>query len=105
MAPKRGIERAIAGRGFKALFTKLGPARYEWIMLVLVSAAAVLMSPPVARSPTAATAQARAIIRIVSGTRLRLGQTMATDDAPSARDTFVRTQGPVLQPAKLIEFE
>jgi hypothetical protein len=105
MAPRRGFERAIAGRGFKALFTKSGPGRYGCIMLVLASAAAVLMSPPVARGPTAATAQARAIIRIVSGTRLRLGQMTATDDAPAARDTFVRTQGPVLQPAKLIEFE
>ena len=105
MAPRRGVERAIAGRGLKTLFTKLSPGRYGCIMLVLASAAAMLMSPPIARSPTAATAQARAIIRIVSGTRLRLGQTTATDDAPAARDTFVRTQGAIFQPAKLIEFE
>ena len=74
-------------------------------MLLLAAAAAVALSPaqPPSR-PVGATAQAQAIIRIVSGVRLRFDQP-ANEGAPAARDTFVRTADALPQPAKLIEFE
>jgi hypothetical protein len=74
-------------------------------MLLLAAAAAVALSPaqPPSR-PVGATAQAQAIIRIVSGVRLRFDQP-ANEGAPAARDTFVRTADALRQPAKLIEFE
>ncbi|WP_028968686.1 hypothetical protein [Sphingomonas sp. URHD0057] len=72
--------------------------------MVLLAAAAVLSQAELPRAPTAASAQARAIVRVISGVRLRFDQRV-NESAPQLRDTMVRTQGARLQPAKLIEFE
>jgi hypothetical protein len=72
--------------------------------MVLLTAAAVAVSQPELPPRTAATAQARAIVRIVSAVRLRFDQT-ANEGAPPIRDTVIRTPDARIQPAKLIEFE
>jgi len=75
------------------------------VAMLLLTAAAVALSPPdLTLRSSAATAQARAIVRIVSAVRLRFDQTV-NDGAPRIRDTIVRTQDARLQPARLIEFE
>jgi hypothetical protein len=72
---------------------------------MLLLAASLALSPPdPPRSPTAATAQARAIVRIVSGVRVRFGQP-AGEDVPPLRKTVVRGPSAELLPAKLVEFE
>ena len=73
-------------------------------MVLLAAATVVLSQAELPRTPTAASAQARAIVRIVSGVRLRFDQRV-NEGAPQLRDTTVRTQDVRLQPAKLIEFE
>jgi hypothetical protein len=73
-------------------------------MVLLAAAAAVLSQAELPRMPTATSAQARAMVRIVSGVRLRFDQ-RANDGAPQLRETVIRTQDARLQPAKLIEFE
>jgi hypothetical protein len=73
-------------------------------MLLLAAAAVALLPSDAPRRPGSASAQAQAIVRIVSGVRVRFdGRTNA--GAPPARNTFVRTAGAILQPAKLVEFE
>ena len=72
---------------------------------MLLLAASLALSPPDAhRSRTSATAHARAIVRIVSGVRVRFDQPM-DQSAPSPRRTVVRGQNAELIPAKLVEFE
>jgi len=73
-------------------------------MLFLIVAAAAIAPPPAPRSPTSASAQARAIVRIVSGVRLRFGEAQ-DQGVPRVRETVIRTQDARLQRAKLIEFE
>jgi hypothetical protein len=73
-------------------------------MLFLIAAAAVIPPLPAAHSPTSATAQARAIVRIVSGVRLRFSGEQ-DQGVPRLRETKVRTADARLQPARLIEFE
>jgi hypothetical protein len=105
MPPASGARRAIAGRNLKTLFTKSAAARYDAAMILIAAAAIAASSAPV--SPwraSGAVAQAQAMVRIVSGVRLHLGQE-SNEGAPSLRDTVVRTQGAAVQPARLIEFE
>jgi hypothetical protein len=75
--------------------------------MFLVAAAAIAVSSPQNASPaptSAAVAQARATVRIVSAARLNWGQEPRISDVPAARTTTIQTvNGP--QPAKLIEFE
>ena len=72
---------------------------------MLVLAASLVLSTPDAARPTAgATAHAQAIIRIVSGVRVRF-DAPSDDDAARPRDTEVRGAGPELLPARLVEFE
>ena len=73
-------------------------------MLFLIAAAAVIAPPPATHSPASASAQARAIVRIVSGVRLRFSG-MQDQGVPRLRDTKVRTADTRVQPARLIEFE
>jgi hypothetical protein len=72
--------------------------------MLLLAASLALPPPDSARSPTGATAQARAIVRIVSGVRVRFGQPMERD-APPARPTLVRGPDARRMPARLVEFE
>jgi hypothetical protein len=51
-----------------------------------------------------ATAQAIAVVRIVSGVRLRLGEGAISGDAPPVREAIVHTEG-AAHAARLIEFE
>jgi hypothetical protein len=74
------------------------------MLLIAAAAAAALSTPEPPRRPGSATAQAQAIVRIVSGVRLRFDG-RANDGAPPARDTYVRIAGALFQPARLIEFE
>lgn len=78
-------------------------------MTMLLLAAALLASPPQNdRVPSAyaagATAHARAMVRIVSGVRLRLGHGPLSGEGPPPRDTVIHSAGGD-QPANLIEFE
>ena len=73
-------------------------------MVLLAAATVVLSQAELPRTPTAASAQARAIVRIVSGVRLRFDQRV-NEGAPQRCDTMVRAWDSRLQPAKLIEFE
>jgi hypothetical protein len=72
--------------------------------MLLLAASLALPPPDSARSPTGATAQARAIVKIVSGVRVRFGQPRDRD-VPPPRQTVVRGPGAELLPAKLVEFE
>jgi hypothetical protein len=72
--------------------------------MMLLAAAVVLSQAELPRTSTAASAQARAIVRVISGVRLRFDQRV-NEGAPQLRDTLVRTQDARLEPAKLIEFE
>ena len=72
-------------------------------MLLLV-AAVIASEPQVAQRPTAATAQARAIVRVVSAVRLSFDRPSG-EGVPPVRQTKIRTADSRLQPARLIEFE
>jgi hypothetical protein len=72
-------------------------------MLWIAAAAIAATVPPPVSHRSGATAQARAMVRIVSAVRLRLdGGPNA--DAPRPRETIIRTALGE-QPAKLIEFQ
>jgi hypothetical protein len=88
------------GTNFKSLFTNWAGPRYDGEMLWL-AAAAIAASTPRPAAPI--TVQARAMVRIVSGVRIRFGEGM-TSDHPAARDRLVRTEVGI-QTAKLVEFE
>jgi hypothetical protein len=78
--------------------------RYASAMLLLAAVAAAVLAPPKAPASHAATsAQATAMVRIISGVELRLDGRNNSSDIPAPRDT-VLTSGGVQQPAKLIEF-
>jgi len=72
--------------------------------MLLLAASLAAMPPDPPRSPTSATAQARAIVRIVSGVRVRFDQP-ASGEAPAPRKTVVHGPSAELLPAKLVEFE
>jgi hypothetical protein len=74
--------------------------------MLLAAAAIASFAPQVDRPPPriGATAQAIAVVRIVSGVRLRLGQGAISGEAPSSRKTIVHTEG-AAHSARLIEFE
>jgi hypothetical protein len=72
-------------------------------MLWLVATALIASTPQNAPSPTRASAQATAMVRVVTGVRLRLdGGPNA--DAPPPRESVVHTEG-APRPARLIEFQ
>ena len=73
-------------------------------MLLLAAAAIAASSSPTSSQPQPqVVVQARAMIRIVSGVRLKWGE-KPSGDIPPARTTVIRTaNGP--EQAKLIEFE
>jgi hypothetical protein len=73
-------------------------------MLWLAAAAMTAATPQTAPStPVRAVVQARATVRIISGTRIRFdGQSGA--DAPSPSDGIVHLEG-APQPARLVEFQ
>lgn len=89
---------------FKTLFTILAAPRYARAMLWLFAAAmTATLEPQAPPSSPAVTAQARAVIRVISGVRLKLDAEHNLD-APSARQTVLAANGSV-QPARLIEFQ
>jgi hypothetical protein len=75
-------------------------------MNMLFAAAAIASFAPQAdRAPRmGATAQAIAVVRIVSGVRLRLGKGPISGEAPPLREAIVHTEG-AAHSARLIEFE
>src|SRR4051794_38739893 len=98
-------DRPNAGLDLKTLFTQTRCARYGMTMLLLAAATVAMSSlPALPQHPTAATAQARVVIRIVSGVRLRFDRA-TNEGAPTLHETVIRAEGPALLPAKLIEFE
>lgn len=74
--------------------------------MLFLTAAAIVASAPrnPAFSPAAATAHARASVRIVHAAVLRLGEGALRGEAPPARPAIVHPNGEP-QRAKLIEFE
>lgn len=73
-------------------------------MLWLAAAAMTATSAPEpAPSSPAVTVQARAVIRVIAGVRLKL-DAEHNRDAPAPRQTVVASNGSV-QPARLIEFQ
>ena len=92
------------GTNLKTFFTIRARARYGSAMLWLATAALAASAPQGATtSAVSASAQARAMVRVVSGVTLRLtGEPSA--GAPRPRTAIVRTDG---QPkrVRLIEFE
>lgn len=95
-----------SGTKVKALFT-ISPAKhYAFEMLFLLAAAAAVATPqpePMFRH-AAVSAQAQAVVRIVSGVRLRLGEGAVGGAAPAVTDAMVHAEGDV-RPARLIEFQ
>src|SRR6476619_5810842 len=63
-AARAALERPTAGLELKALFTKCRRARYVVVMLLLTAAAVALSPPNLTIHSSAATAQARATVRI-----------------------------------------
>jgi hypothetical protein len=72
-------------------------------MLVII-AAAVVVSVPSTPPSIRASVQATATIRVITGVRLSFSADLSDADVPRARDTFIKTAG-AEQPAKLIEFQ
>jgi hypothetical protein len=70
-------------------------------MLLIAAAALAIVSPP--PSPTSATVQATATIRIVAAVRLKL-DAPENPGAPPPRDSLVKASDGTMRPAKLIEF-
>ena len=73
------------------------------MLIPVLAAAAVSVAPAPPRSPVAATVEARATVRIVSGVRLHFAADHGRDGLVR-RDTIIRSAG-AAQPATLIEFE
>jgi hypothetical protein len=73
--------------------------------MLIAAAAIALAAPQEDRAQSGgASAQAFAIVRIVSGVRLRLGEGALSGDAPPVRDAVVHTEG-TAHAARLIEFQ
>jgi hypothetical protein len=70
-------------------------------MLFLAAAALAITSPP---PPVSAVAQATATIRVITGVTLKLDGS-PNPNAPSARDSLVKSADGTRRPAKLIEFQ
>ena len=105
MPPSRDRLTCHCGTDFKTLFTNSRRRRYDWIMLWIAAATAIAISNPqgAPRLPTSASVQARAMVRIVTGARIRFGDS-AQADVPAARERWIRSDSGI-QAAKLIEFE
>jgi len=73
------------------------------MLLLLTAAAAVSAQQPPAHAPAAATVQARATIRILSGATVHLEDRNGASEA-AERTTTIRTEGSV-RTAKLLEFQ
>lgn len=71
--------------------------------MVALLALALVASAPQSPTPTTASVQAVATVRIISGVRLKLDGT-SNADAPTPRDSTIVTKGQA-QPARLIEFQ
>lgn len=73
---------------------------------MLLIAAALATSLPQAEPVTTggAAVQARAIIRVLTGARIRLGEDAISGDAPAVHMTVAHADG-AAKPARLIEFE
>lgn len=101
----KGRDRPRTAQKVNTLFTFSAARRYASAMLFL-AAAAILASPPPEPgfSPAAATAHARASVRIVHAVVVRLGEGALRGEAPPARLTTAHPDGEP-QTAKLIEFE
>ena len=73
-------------------------------MLLLAAAVALSTPAPERTSTGVATAQAQAVVRIISAVRLRLGEGALSGEAPPARAAIIHAEGSA-QAASLIEFE
>ena len=92
------------GTALKTSFTIRGLARYGWCMIGIAAAALLAAAPQGGRAQSSAVVQARATVRIFSGTRLKLAEADTGRDTPRVHNATIRTNdGP--QAAKLIEFE
>ncbi|HEY6662457.1 MAG TPA: hypothetical protein VIZ66_05995 [Sphingomicrobium sp.] len=105
MPPRRDPGSCHCGTSLKTAFTIRAGARYGAVVMIVLTAAAAVVSVPQAhpRSPVAARVEARATVRILSGVRLHWGKEHGRDGFV-LRDAVVRSGG-FVQPAKLIEFE
>ena len=72
-------------------------------MLTFFLAAAVANAPADQPSPTATTASAQAVVRIVRGTEVRFGKDLRFE-ASIPRETRIRERDGSTSPASLIEF-
>jgi hypothetical protein len=70
-------------------------------MLFLAAAALAITSPA---PPVSAVAQATATIRVITGVTLKLDGS-PNPNAPTARDSLVKSADGTSRPAKLIEFQ
>ena len=74
-------------------------------MLFLAAAAALATAPPNPPSTAVrATVQAQAIVRIITGVSVRLGEGALVGEAPRPQTTFARAGGQP-QLARLIQFQ
>ena len=74
-------------------------------MLTIATALAMTASPPTQPFlQPGVTAQARAIVRIVSAVSVRLGEGSVGGEGPPAQHTVVHTDG-LKRPARLVEFQ
>jgi hypothetical protein len=71
--------------------------------MLWLATAAIAASTPLPAGPAPAVVQATAMVRIVSGVRLKL-DSVVNEDAPRAHETKVTTDG-IRRDAQLIEFE
>jgi len=78
--------------------------RYETAMLMVVAAALAASASSGPPAQGAVSVQARATIRIVSATRLRVGSERSEEGLP-VRLASIRGEDGGRQPARLVEFE
>jgi hypothetical protein len=92
------------GTEVNTLFTITDGKRYAAVMLLAAVIAAVAASPNAPVEHHGPVAQAVAMVRVISGTNLRLDGTGNGSDVPAPRLTVYSVNGTEL-PAKLIEFQ
>jgi hypothetical protein len=93
------------GTKVNAVFTLPRGKRYVTAMLLLAAASAMASMPQMPSSGgVRATVQAQAIVRIITGVSLRLGQGALSGEAPRPHITMASADGEP-KPANLIEFE
>jgi hypothetical protein len=105
MAPPAPANPVHNGTKVNAAFTIMNGRRYAFMMLLFaVAVITVSAQPDVPRTHVSATAQATAMVRVISGVRVRLDGQYNGNDIPQPRDA-VFTSGGVQQPARFIEFQ